>query len=143
MVLIGRLVADPQLRFTPNGISVANMRIAVDRPYATNQNGGQTADFIDVVVWRKLAETVAHNLSKGRLVGIRGRLQVRQYEWEGQKRTAAEVVADEVRFLDSRRDGSSGPAHVAPSASSSMGANVPLPPPPPDDYDAGPDDVPF
>lgn len=103
IVLIGRLVADPQLRYTQTGTAVANFRIAVDRPFTNNQ-GDRETDFIDIVAWRKLAETVANNLTKGRLVAIDGRLQIRQYEHEGQRRQAAEVVADTVRFLDWPKD---------------------------------------
>ena len=104
IVLVGRLVADPQLSYTGNGVAVTNFRIAVDRPF-TNQQGERETDFIDVVCWRKLAETVANHLKKGRLVGVDGRLQIRQYEWEGKKRQAAEVYADTVQFLDSGRGG--------------------------------------
>lgn len=104
IVLIGRLVADPKLRYTQQGAGVANFRIAVDRPY-TSQEGERPTDFIDIVCWRKLAEIVTNNLTKGRLVAVEGRLQIRQYEHEGQKRQSAEVQADNVRFLDSRRDG--------------------------------------
>ncbi len=107
IILIGRLVADPQLRFTNSGIAVANFRMAVDRPF-TNQQGEREADFIDIVCWRKLAEVVANNLTKGRLVAVDGRLQIRYYDREGQRHQASEVYADTVRFLDSRRDGGSG-----------------------------------
>lgn len=99
IVLIGRLVADPELRYTQNGTAVSNFRIAVDRPF-TNQQGENEADFIDIVTWRKLAETCANNLGRGRLVGVDGRLQIRQYEHDGMRRYASEVVADHVRFLD-------------------------------------------
>lgn len=127
IVLIGRLVADPQLRYTQQGAGVANFRIAVDRPY-TNQQGERETDFIDVVCWRKLAEIVANNLSKGRLVAVDGRLQIRYYEWEGQKRQSAEVHADDVRFLDSRRDGGantgSGPVNMSGNMGGSMGGSM-------------------
>ncbi|MGI6610228.1 MAG: single-stranded DNA-binding protein [Limnochordia bacterium] len=113
IVLIGRLVADPQLRYTHSGVAVANMRIAVDRPF-TNQQGERETDFIDIVCWRKLGETVANHLTKGRLIAVDGRLQIRQYEWEGQKRQAAEVYADDVRFLDSKRDAGGAPPAGAP-----------------------------
>ncbi len=104
VVLIGRLVRDPELRYTPSGAAVANFTLAVDRQFTTKQ-GTRETDFIDVVVWQKLAETVANNLGKGRLVAVEGRLQVRSYETqEGQKRKAAEVVADNVRFLDWPKD---------------------------------------
>ncbi|HHT46082.1 MAG TPA: single-stranded DNA-binding protein [Firmicutes bacterium] len=109
VILIGRLVRDPELRYTPTeGVAVANFTLAVDRSYV-NQKGEREADFIKIVTWRKLAETCANNLSKGRLVAVDGQLQVRSYEdREGIKRIAAEVVAREVRFLDSRKDSYTG-----------------------------------
>ena len=99
VILIGRLTRDPELRFTPaNGIAVTNFTIAVDRPF-TNQKGEREADFIRIVVWRKLAEICANNLSKGRLVAVDGRLQIRSYEaQDGQRRYMTEVVANEVKF---------------------------------------------
>lgn len=103
IVLIGRLTADPQLRYTQQGTAVANFRIAVDR--LKYGDAEKSTDFIDIVTWRKLAEIVTNNLAKGRLVAVDGRLQIRQYEHEGQKRQAAEVVAEEVRFLDGKREG--------------------------------------
>jgi len=107
IILIGRLVADPQLRYTQSGIAVANFTIAVDRPFL-NQAGERETDFIDIVSWRKQAEVVANHLSKGRLVAVEGRLQIRSYDDQnGIRRKAAEVVADQVRFLDRARDGSS------------------------------------
>lgn len=116
IILIGRLVAEPQLRYTQNGTAVANFRIAVDRPFS-NQQGERETDFIDIVVWRRLAEICANNLGKGRLVGVEGRLQIRDYEYEGQRRRTAEVVADNVQFLDWPKDGSgSSPAQSAPGA---------------------------
>ncbi len=105
IVLIGRLTADPALRFTPNGVAVCGFTLAVDRPFK-NQQGERETDFIDIVVWRKLAETCANHLSKGRLVGVEGRLQVRSYEaQDGSKRKAAEVIADNIQFLDRAKDG--------------------------------------
>lgn len=100
---IGRLTADPQLRYTPNGKAVATFRIAIDRPF-TNQAGEREADFIQVVVWGKLAEVCANNIGKGRLVGVDGRLQTRTYEYQGQTRYTVEVVAETVRFLDWPKD---------------------------------------
>lgn len=100
IVLIGRLTKDPELRYTPGGKAVANIRLAVDRG-STNAQGEKETDFIDVVVWEKQAESVANYLQKGRLVAVQGRLQIRQYETnEGQRREKAEVVANQVRFLD-------------------------------------------
>jgi single-strand DNA-binding protein len=104
IVLIGRLTRDPELRYTSSGVAVASFGLAVDRPFS-NQAGERETDFIDIVVWRKLAETVSGHLQKGRLVAVQGRLQIRSYETQdGQRRKAAEVVADDVRFLDRPRD---------------------------------------
>lgn len=101
IILIGRLTRDPELRYTPaNSVPVATFTLAVDRPFL-NQKGEREADFIRIVAWRKLAETCANNLKKGRQVAVSGRLQVRSYDTpEGQRRTISEVVADEVKFLD-------------------------------------------
>jgi single-strand DNA-binding protein len=99
IVLIGRLTRDPELKEVGQGISVANFGLAVERDFK-NQSGEKEVDFIDVQVWRKLAEVVANNLQKGRLVAVEGRLQVRSYEKDGQKRRVSEVVAERVQFLD-------------------------------------------
>jgi len=104
IVLIGRLTKDPELRYTAGGVAVATFTLAVDRSY-TNQQGEKETDFIRIVTWRKLAETCANHLGKGRLVAVEGRLQIRNYDDQnGQKRLAAEVVADNVRFLDWPKD---------------------------------------
>lgn len=121
VVLVGRLVQDPELRYTPAGVAVGSFTMAVDRPF-TNQQGERETDFIDVVLWRKLAETCASHLSKGRLVAVEGRLQIRSYETpEGQRRRVAEVVARQVRFLDRPREAG------GVSELESMGADVDLP----------------
>jgi single-strand DNA-binding protein len=105
IVLIGRLTRDPELRYVPSGHPVASFTLAVDRSFA-NQQGERETDFIDIVAWRKLAEQVSQHLSKGRLVAVEGRLQIRSYETQdGQKRRVAEVVADGVRFLDRKATG--------------------------------------
>lgn len=107
VILIGRLTRDPELRYTPQGVPVASFALAVDRPFS-NQQGEREADFIDCIAWRKLAETVGNHLTKGRLVAVEGRLQIRSYETQdGSKRRVAEVIADSVRFLDRPRDGQS------------------------------------
>jgi single-strand DNA-binding protein len=104
IILIGRLTRDPELRYTPNGVAVTTFTLAVDRPY-TNQQGEREADFITIVTWRGLAETCANYLKKGRLTAVEGRLQIRNYENnEGRRVYVAEVVADNVRFLESPRD---------------------------------------
>ncbi|HPT86696.1 MAG TPA: single-stranded DNA-binding protein [Bacillota bacterium] len=107
IVLIGRLTRDPELRYTPNGVAVANFDLAVDRPVPNQQRERET-DFIRIVVWQKQAEHCANYLKKGRLVAVEGRLQIRSYETQdGQKRRVAEVVANQVQFLDRAQDGAS------------------------------------
>jgi len=104
VILVGRLVADPELRYTPSGVAVAKLRLAVDRPFTTAQ-GERETDFIDIVAWRQSAQFAADYLRKGRLVGVEGRLQIRSYTTQdGQRRKVAEVVADSVRALDRGRD---------------------------------------
>ena len=109
VVLIGRLTADPELRYTPSGLPVANFRLAVNR--MRTQSGQQEADFFNVVVWQKTAEFAANYLNKGRLVAVDGRLQARQWTTQdGQKRTAVEVVGERVQALERRRDEAGAPA---------------------------------
>jgi len=106
IVLIGRLVADPVLRYTQSGVAVTSFTLAVDRN-RSKEDGQRETDFIDVVTWRKLAETCANHLNKGRLVAVSGRLQIRRYDdKDGIRRKAAEVVAERVQFLDrAKQDG--------------------------------------
>jgi len=100
VVLIGRLTHDPELRYTPNGIPLAKFTLAVDRPFQANKKDKET-DFIRIVCWRSLAERCKEHLGKGRLVAIDGRLQIRNWEsTQGERRSTAEVYADDVRFLD-------------------------------------------
>jgi len=104
IILIGRLTRDPELRYTAGGVPVTKFNLAVDRPFS-NQKGEREADFIDIVVWRAQAETCANYLSKGRLVAVEGRLQIRSYDDnQGIRRKAADVVADNVRFLDKAKE---------------------------------------
>ena len=109
VILIGRLTKDPELRYTPAGVAVAQFTLAVDRPFSS-QSGEREADFIPVVVWRQLAETCANYLRKGRLAAVEGRIQVRSYDNnEGKRVYVTEVVADNVRFLERpNRDGEEG-----------------------------------
>ena len=101
IVLIGRLVRDPELRYTSNEVAVSNFTLAVERNY-TNQQGERDVDFIKIVTWRKLAENCANHLGKGRLVGVDGSLQIKSRKSEKEDRAYInpEVVADNVRFLD-------------------------------------------
>lgn len=108
VILIGRLTRDPELRYTPAGVAVTQFTLAVDRPF-TSQGGEREADFIPVVTWRQLAETCANYLRKGRLTAVEGRIQVRNYENnEGKRVYVTEVIADNVRFLESNREGGGG-----------------------------------
>ena len=102
-MLIGNLTKDPELRYTPaNGVAVATFTLAVNRRVAP-QGGKRETDFVPIVVWRVQAENCAKYLGKGSKVAVEGRLQIRSYEdKEGQRRTIAEVVADNVQFLDSK-----------------------------------------
>ena len=104
VILIGRLVKDPEMRYTQSGKGVCSFVLAVDR--RSSKEGQQTADFIPIVAWNKLAEIVGDNLTKGRRISVEGRMQVRNYDaQDGTKRYVTEVIADEVEFLDSKRDG--------------------------------------
>lgn len=96
VTLMGRLTADPEIRYTQSGKAVASFTLAV------NRGRSDATDFIPVVAWEKLAEIIGNNLSKGRRALIEGRLQIRSYEHEGQKRKATEVVATSMYFCDSK-----------------------------------------
>ena len=99
VVLIGRLTRDPELRYTNAGTPTASFTLAVDRGYK-NAAGERETDFIDVVVWRQMAENCANYLAKGKLAAVDGKLQIRAYTaQDGSKRKAVEVIADTVRFL--------------------------------------------
>lgn len=112
VILIGRLTGDPEMKYTPSGIEVAQFRIAVDRPLsaeARSQGQEKQADFIDIVAWRQNAQFAHSYLTKGRLVAVEGRLQIREYQTQdGQRRKAAEIVADNLKGLDRPREGGEG-----------------------------------
>lgn len=105
IILIGRLVRDPELRYTGSGTPVCNFSLAVERNY-TNRDGDRDVDYISIVTWRKLAETCAQHLGKGRLVAVDGRLQIRKSEKDNRTYVNPEVVAENVRFLDWPKDSS-------------------------------------
>lgn len=132
IILIGRLTRDPELRYTPQGVPVASFSLAVDRSF-TNQAGERETDFVNCVAWRKLGEVVGNHLTKGRLVAVDGRLQIRGYEaQDGSKRQVAEVVCDSVQFLDRPKDGKDGQGSPASSETGYGDEEVALP-----------DDLPF
>ena len=107
IVLMGRLTRDPELRRTGSGIPVASFSLAVDRDFGSNRETGEKeTDFIDIVAWRSTAEFVSKYFTKGRMAVVSGRLQIRAWQdKDGNKRRSAEVVADNVYFGDSKRDG--------------------------------------
>lgn len=103
IIIMGRLTRDPELKTTPGGASVTNFTLAVDRDYIDKETGKREADFIDCVAWRGTAEFVTRYFTKGSTAVVIGRLQIRDYPTEdGGKRRAAEVVADNVYFGDSK-----------------------------------------
>lgn len=118
-ILMGRLVADPELRQTTNGVSVCSFRIAVDRNYSKDRE--RQTDFIDIVAWRSSAEFVSRYFTKGKMIIVEGSIQTRNYEdRNGQKRTAVEVVADNVMFGETKgasaQNQGYAPSAPAPSA---------------------------
>lgn len=107
-VLMGRLVADPELRHTPNGIAVTTFTIAVDRGYAKAGTERQ-ADFIDIVAWRGTAEFVCKYFRKGQMIAVEGSIQTRSYtDRDGNKRKAFEIQANNVSFTESKRSSDGG-----------------------------------
>ncbi len=119
-VIMGRLTADPELRTTGNGTSVTSFSVAVDRNYQRQGQERQT-DFINVVAWRQTAEFVSRYFRKGQMIAVQGSIQTRSYEdRNGNKRTAVEIVADNVSFCGSKAEtgASTAPAgyNVAPAA---------------------------
>ena len=109
IVIMGRLARDPELRHTQSGTPVASFRLAVDRDFKDKNTGERGTDWIDVVAWRATGEFVSRYFTKGRMAVVEGRLQMRDWtDKEGNKRRSAEVVADNVYFGDSRRDGDGG-----------------------------------
>jgi single-strand DNA-binding protein len=150
VILIGRLTKDPELRYTPAGVAVTQFTLAVDRNFK-DQAGEREADFINIVTWRQLAETCANYLRKGRLTAVEGRIQTRNYDNnEGKKVYVTEVVADNVRFLESSNSGNregaapreEGPASYGKGMNSSRNNQDPFS----DDgkpIDISDDDLPF
>lgn len=101
VVLIGRLTRDPELKYTQSGIAVCSFSIAVDRKFKNPETGEKEVDFIDIVAWRQSAEFAANNLTKGRLIAVDGRLQIRKWTaQDGTARRNAEVQVDDLRALD-------------------------------------------
>ena len=109
ITIMGRLVRDPELRRTGSGIAVASFRVAVDRDFAPKDGGERKADFIDCVAWRQTGEFISKYFTKGRMIVVDGRLEMRDWtDKDGNKRTSAEIVVANAYFGDSKRDGDSG-----------------------------------
>lgn len=144
-ILVGRLTADPELKQTPNGISVTSFSIAINRAYAPKGGGERPTDFINIVAWRSQAEFIAKYFRKGNMIGIDGSIQTRNYEDKsGNKRTAFEVVADAVSFVESKNSASGGSS--GSSAPSESTGNVPYASGNAGDFqtiDSDDDDLPF
>ena len=125
IIIMGRLVRDPELRTTQSGTAVTSFTLAVDRDFKSRDSGEKSTDFIDVVAWRQTAEFVCKYFSKGRMAVTEGRLQIREWkDRDGNNRRTAEVVADNVYFGDSKRDSGDGYAS-APAYGNPVGYGAP------------------
>ena len=113
IVIMGRLTRDPELRRTGTGVAVASFRVAVARDFVSKDGGERKADFIDCVAWRQTGEFISKYFTKGRMIIVDGRLEMRDWtDKDGNKRTSAEIVVANAYFGDSKRDGdSSGSAY--------------------------------
>jgi single-strand DNA-binding protein len=121
VVLTGRLTADPELKTTPSGVSVTTFSIAVSRRYKAGEE--TQADFINIVAWRQTAEFITKYFRKGSMIGIEGSIQTRRYtDKEGKNRTVFEVIANNVQFVESKRD-SAAPAGEVPASFSNASVN--------------------
>lgn len=117
ITLMGRLTRDPELRTTQTGTPVASFSLAVDRDFKDKSTGEKATDFIDIVAWRQTAEFVSKFFTKGRMAVVEGRLQIRDWtDKDGGKRRSAEVIADNVYFGDSKRDGEGGGSYSGGSS---------------------------
>jgi single-strand DNA-binding protein len=120
IILIGRLTKDPELRYTPNGVAVATFTLAVERS-RKNAQGEKETDFINIVVWRQLAELCANYLGKGKLAAVEGELHIRSFDGQdGGKRWITEVAAENVRFLSPKDNSNNQPT----GASNSLGNEI-------------------
>lgn len=128
IVLIGRLTRNPELRYSQGGKAFATFTLAVDRKkWSAKNDGQQQADFIPCMAWDKLAEIVGNNLAKGRRVGVEGHLQTRSYEAkDGSKRSAFEVIVNELEFLDAKQQVQQSQGQFPPLSQSNMDIEVPF-----------------
>ena len=148
VVMTGNLTRDPELRSTPSGMSVCSLRIACNtRRKGASGEWEDKPNYFDVTVWGAQGENCARYLAKGRPVAIDGRLEWREWEQEGQKRQAVDIIADSVQFLGGRDDAGAGNGFAGPRAESAGGSDVPVDT---GDFQAAPasstpadDDIPF
>ncbi len=116
ITIMGRLVKDPELRRTQSGVAVCSFTVAVDRDFQSREAAEKQTDFIDVVAWRQTAEFVSKYFTKGRMIVVDGSLQSRKWQDKtGQNRVSWEVLANNIYFGDSKRDGMSGGDYSAPA----------------------------
>ena len=135
ITIMGRLTKDPELRRTGSGIAVASFTVAVDRDYSGKDSGEKETDFIDCVAWRQTGEFVSKYFTKGRMIVVDGRLQIRGWtDKEGNKRRTAEVVADNCYFGDSKKESSDGDSYGGNYGQGSGGYNAPGYPAPGSDF---------
>lgn len=138
--IAGRLTRDPELRTTQSGVSVCSFSIACERDFADKATNERECDFIDCVAWRGGADFVSRNFSKGRMICVSGRLQMRKWtDKDGNKRTSAEILAENCYFADSKRpDGNNQTAHAgtAPAETAAAAADFPV-------IDGESDELPF
>ena len=128
ITIMGRLVRDPELRRTGSGVAVASFRVAVDRDFVSKEGGERKADFIDCVAWRQTGEFISKYFTKGRMIVVDGRLEMRDWtDKDGNKRTSAEVVVANAYFGDSKRDGEGGGSYSAPAAPGYGSYSAPAP----------------
>ena len=121
ITIMGRLTRDPELRRTGSGVAVTSFTVAVDRDFGGRDGGERETDFIDCVAWRQTGEFVSKYFTKGSMIVVAGRLQIRGWtDKDGNKRRTAEVVADNVYFGESRRNGESTGNYSAASAAPSF-----------------------
>ena len=120
---LGRLVKDPEVKYTESGKVVTQFTLAVNRPF-TNQQGQNEADFIPVVVWGKQAELIGNSCAKGHRLLVEGRIQIRSYDGkDGTKRWVTEIIANNFEFIERKAEGSAG---RPPHAITNMGQDVPF-----------------
>ena len=126
-VVMGRLVADPEVRQTPSGVSVCRFTVAVDRSYV-KQGEQRQADFIDIVAWRQTADFVCKYFKKGSMIAVQGNIQTRMYEdKDGNKRKSTEVLVSNATFCGSKNENSNNNVNVSPAVPDINADFEPLP----------------